>query len=78
MTHCEMCGDAPAAVSTPDWALCRTCHIEVRRQEQEDNVIPNFEACAECGGITERNGFCGWCDQQDHRRFVERIVRVAS
>lgn len=46
-----MCREAPASVFTPDAALCRQCHREVRRQEAEDNAIPNRPVCGDCGVI---------------------------
>lgn len=35
----------------PDVALCRRCHADMRRMEQEDNAIPNRPVCGDCGLI---------------------------
>lgn len=48
---CAWCCEAPASVFTADLPLCRRCHADMKRMEQEDNAVPNRPICGDCGVI---------------------------
>lgn len=41
-------------------SLCHTCADDIDRQMIDDNAVPNFETCRECGGELRR-GHCFDC-----------------
>lgn len=47
---CALCREAPASVFTADHPVCVPCFRELRRAEQVDNGIANFEPCVQCQG----------------------------
>lgn len=65
MSYCEWCGCTPAAVSTPDWALCRECYRAMRADEMVDHAIDNFEYCGTCDGALNASGSCATCVVRD-------------
>lgn len=58
MTSCQMCSEAPAAVSTPDYALCRSCYRSIQADIEADNAIPNYPTCVGCGGPEHGDHAC--------------------
>lgn len=58
MTSCQMCSEAPAAVSTPNWALCRACYRSIQADIEADNAITNYPYCPQCGGPEHGDHAC--------------------
>lgn len=58
MTSCQMCSEAPAAVSTPNWALCRHCYRSIQADIQRDNAITNYPYCPQCGAPEHGDHAC--------------------
>lgn len=70
--NCGLCREGIASVSTPGGWLCKPCHREVRRMEEEDNPIANYPTCRDCGDEVSPRGLCWTCV---HERL--RDTRVA-
>lgn len=45
-------------------SLCHTCADEMDQRDSYEFSIANRPCCPTCGGVLERNEFCGWCDHQ--------------